>query len=34
MDELQKTLDLLDYKINVYENVVVEKEQELADPEG
>ncbi len=34
MDELQKTLDLLNYKINVFENALVEKGQELADPEG
>jgi MerR family transcriptional regulator, aldehyde-responsive regulator len=33
MDELQKTLDLLNYKISVYENALVKKEQELADPE-
>jgi DNA-binding transcriptional MerR regulator len=29
MKEMQKTLDLLDYKINVYENAVLKKEQEL-----
>jgi DNA-binding transcriptional MerR regulator len=34
MDELQKTLDLLNYKINVYEIALVKKEKELADPEG
>jgi DNA-binding transcriptional MerR regulator len=33
MDELQKTLDLLNYKINVYETALVEKEQELAETE-
>jgi DNA-binding transcriptional MerR regulator len=33
MDELQKTLDLLNYKINVYENVLIEKEQELTETE-
>jgi len=27
--ELQKTLDLLDYKIDVYEKAVLTKEQEL-----
>jgi DNA-binding transcriptional MerR regulator len=29
MKEMQKTLDLLDYKINVYENAVLKKEKEL-----
>ncbi len=29
MREMQITLDLLDYKIKVYENAVVKKEQEL-----
>ena len=33
MDELQKTLDLLNYKINVYENALLEKEQELIETE-
>lgn len=33
MDELQKTLDLLNYKISVYENALVEKEQELTETE-
>ncbi len=28
--EMQKTLDLLDYKINVYENAVLKKEKELS----
>lgn len=30
MTEMQKTLDLLDYKINVYENAVLKKEKELS----
>ena len=29
MAEMQKTLDLLDYKISVYENALVKREQEL-----
>jgi MerR family transcriptional regulator, aldehyde-responsive regulator len=29
MEELQKTLDLLDYKIALYENAVLKKEKEL-----
>jgi len=29
MNEMQKTLDLLDHKIGVYENAVLKKEQEL-----
>ncbi len=29
MKEMQKTLDLLDYKISVYENAVLKKEKEL-----
>lgn len=29
MAEMQKTLDLLDYKINMYENAVLTKEKEL-----
>jgi MerR family transcriptional regulator, aldehyde-responsive regulator len=29
MKEMQETLDLLDYKIRVYENAVLTKEQEL-----
>lgn len=29
MKEMQKTLDLLDYKISVYENTVLTKEKEL-----
>lgn len=31
MAELQKTLDLLDYKISVYENALVAKEQALVE---
>jgi DNA-binding transcriptional MerR regulator len=30
MKEMQKTLDLLDYKISVYENTVLKKEKEIA----
>jgi len=30
MMEMQKTLDLLDYKINVYENAVLKKEKEYS----
>ncbi len=30
MQEMQKTLDLLDYKIEMYENKVLNKERELA----
>jgi hypothetical protein len=33
MEELQKTLDLLDYKIAVYENAVLEKEKEMIQME-
>ena len=29
MEELQKTLDLLDYKIALYENAVLKKEKEI-----
>ncbi len=29
MAEMQKTLDLLDYKINVYENAILESEKKL-----
>jgi DNA-binding transcriptional MerR regulator len=29
MAEMQKTLDLLDYKIDVYENALLKREQEL-----
>jgi DNA-binding transcriptional MerR regulator len=34
MEELQKTLDLLNYKIGMYENALVEKEQELLEFEA
>ncbi len=30
MQEMQKTLDLLDYKIEMYENKVLDKEREMA----
>ena len=33
MNEIQKTLDLLDYKIEVYENAVLKKEKEMVQPE-
>ena len=33
MEEMQKTLDLLDYKINVYENKLLEKEKEIIQTE-
>jgi MerR family transcriptional regulator, aldehyde-responsive regulator len=33
MNEMQKTLDLLDYKIEVYENAVLKKEKEMVQPE-
>ena len=33
MTEMQKTLDLLDYKIEVYENAVLKKEKEMVQPE-
>jgi hypothetical protein len=29
MKEMQKTLDLLDYKIKFYENAVLKKEKEM-----
>ncbi len=29
MEEMQKTLDLLDHKIDVYENAVLKREQEI-----
>jgi len=32
MKEMQKTLDLLDYKIEVYEKAVLKKEQEIIQP--
>jgi MerR family transcriptional regulator, aldehyde-responsive regulator len=31
MEEMQKTLELLDYKIRLYENSVLEKEQEFGE---
>ena len=31
MEDMQKTLERLDYKITSYENQVVEKEKELTD---
>jgi MerR family transcriptional regulator, aldehyde-responsive regulator len=31
--EMQKTLDILDHKIEVYENAVLKKEQEMAQTE-
>ena len=31
MAEMQKTLDLLDYKIEVYENRVLKREQEILE---
>jgi DNA-binding transcriptional MerR regulator len=34
MEEMQKTLDILDYKINVYENAVLKKEKELTQIDG
>jgi DNA-binding transcriptional MerR regulator len=33
MKEMQKTLDLLDYKIRVYENAVLKKEKEIMEME-
>lgn len=33
MAEMQKTLDLLDYKVEVYEKAVLKKEQELIEME-
>ena len=33
MEEMQKTLDLLDHKIEVYENVLLKKEKEMAQTE-
>ncbi len=34
MEDMKKTLERLDYKIEVYEQAVVEKEKELRRPEG
>ena len=33
MQEMQKTLDILDHKIEVYENAVLKKEKEMAQVE-
>ena len=33
MAEMQKTLDLLDYKIEVYENAILKKEKEITQVE-
>lgn len=33
MREMQKTLDILDHKIEVYENAVLKKEQEMLQTE-
>ena len=33
MEEMQKTIDLLDYKINMYENAILKKEQEMIHTE-
>jgi DNA-binding transcriptional MerR regulator len=33
MEEMQKTLDLLDHKIEVYENVLLKKEKEMVQTE-
>jgi DNA-binding transcriptional MerR regulator len=33
MKDMQKTLDILDYKISVYENAVLKKEKEMLLPE-
>ena len=34
MGEMQKTLDILDHKIEVYENAVLKKEQEIVQTDG
>ncbi|HXQ37769.1 MAG TPA: MerR family transcriptional regulator, partial [Anaerolineales bacterium] len=31
MEEMQKTLDILDHKIEVYENAVLKKEKEIIE---
>lgn len=31
MKEMQKTLEILDYKISVYENILLNKEKEMVD---
>ena len=33
MEEMQKTLDILDHKIEVYENVLLQKEKEMVQTE-
>ena len=33
MNEMQKTLDVLDRKIAIYENALLERERELIQPE-
>src|SRR5689334_4122293 len=33
MNEMQKTLDILDHKIEVYENAVLKKEKRIVQPE-
>ena len=33
MSEMQKTLDILDHKIEVYENALLKKEKEMIQPE-
>jgi len=33
MEEMQKPLDLLDYKIEVYENALLKKEKEIIQTE-
>ena len=33
MEEIQKTLDLVDHKLEVYENTVLKKEQEITQAE-
>lgn len=34
MEEIQKTLALVDHKIEVYENILLKKEKELIETEG
>ena len=34
MDEIQKTLNLVDHKLKVYENALSKKEQEIVQTEG
>jgi len=33
MEEMQKTLELLDYKISVYENAVLKQERQITQTE-